>query len=75
MSQITILLPKKYFTRISKAATVIEWKDVDNECCEITLDGISDPGELVLLGMFIANDDYVEKANEILNNALKQLQP
>ena len=75
MGQITILLPKKYFKRINKAAKIVEWKDVDNECCEITLDGNSDPGELVLLGMYIANDDYVEKANEILNNALKHLQP
>ena len=75
MGQITILLPKKYFTRINKAAKIVEWTDAPNECCEITIDGISDPGELVLLGMFIANDDYVEKANEILNSALKHLQP
>lgn len=54
MGQITVSIPKTYFTALNRVATVSEWKDSHNDCCEVTIPGISDPGELIMLGVKMA---------------------
>lgn len=89
MGQVTMIIPKSYFVAFEKAAkeigsTITEWVDSSNNCCEVTVDGISDLGELVMLGVRVGQKQFqsayesvfnptFEEANKVLDNALKQL--